>query len=66
MQKNTTGGQHPSWGDWPAHPAELSEQERVAADLSRNEDKNSGRLQQQEIDRAQVDELAHLRAIGAL
>ena len=53
----------PAWAKWPAHPAEkcgtyASEPERVAADLARNEAKNSGALEREEVDRAHRAEVA--------
>ena len=56
--------QKPTWATWPRHPAEscgtyaLNERERIAADLKRNEDKNSGKLLRDEIDRAHRREVA--------
>lgn len=62
MDKQATA--RPGWAAWPAHPAEkcgtyaLNERERIAADLARNEAKNSGRLQRDEIDAAHRREVA--------
>lgn len=55
---------NPTWANWPRHPAEsagtysLDEPARIAADLQRNRDKNSGALLQREIDRAHAREVA--------
>ncbi len=62
MDKQTTA--RPGWAAWPAHPAEkcgtytLNERARIAADLKRNEDKNSGKLLRDEIDAAHRREVA--------
>lgn len=53
----------PTWATWPRHPAESrgtygSEPARIAADLKRNEDKNSGKLLRDEIDAAHRREVA--------
>lgn len=61
MDKQTTA--RPGWAAWPAHPAEkcgtyaLNERARIAADLKRNDAKNTGRLQREEVERAHADEV---------
>ena len=62
MDKQATA--RPGWTAWPPHPSEkcgsysLNERARIAADLKRNEDKNSGKLQRDEIDAAHRREVA--------
>lgn len=50
--------QTPTWAQWPAHPAEKAEQQRVAADLQRNKAKASGALRAQEDQRALAQQIA--------
>lgn len=47
----------PSWPPHPAEPPHFSEADRLTADLERNRDKTSGRLHQQEVDRAHAEEV---------
>lgn len=62
MDKQATA--RPGWAAWQTHPAEkcgtytLNERARIAADLKRNEAKNSGVLKRDEIEAAHRREVA--------